>query len=58
LAARRGEICALRWDHVQQKSLIIVQSAEQTKAGVRYKQPKSGTGRNVHLSAPVIEALE
>lgn len=55
---RRGEICALRWDHVQQKSLIIVQSAEQTKLGVRYKQPKSGTGRNVHLSAPVIEALE
>jgi integrase len=55
---RRGEICALRWDHVQPKSLTIVQAAEQTKAGVRYKQPKSGTGRNVHLAAPVIEALE
>ena len=56
---RRGEICALRWDHmrVEQKSLTIMQSAEQTQGGVRYKQPKSGTGRNVHLSANVIEEL-
>lgn len=56
---RRGEICALRWDEVrlEQKSLAIIQSAEQTRAGIRYKQPKSGTGRNVHLSANVIEEL-
>jgi integrase len=56
---RRGEICALRWDHVQweQKSLTIIQSTEQTKAGIRYKQTKSGTGRNVHLSATMLEEL-
>jgi integrase len=56
---RRGEICALRWEHVrwEHKSLTIMQSAEQTVAGVRYKQPKSGAGRNVHLSAHVIEEL-
>ena len=57
---RRGEICALRWVHVlwEHKSLSVVQSAEQTKAGIRYKPPKSGQGRNVHLSATMIEELE
>jgi hypothetical protein len=51
---RRGEICALRWVHVlwEHKSLSVVQSAEQTKAGIRYKPPKSGHGRNVHLPQP------
>ena len=43
---RRGEICALRWDHVrwEHKNLTIMQSAEQTLAGVRYKQPNRGPG--------------
>jgi integrase len=44
---RRGEIVALRWRHVDLKrgQLTIAESAEQTKAGVRYKPPKSGKGR-------------
>ena len=41
---RRGEITALRWRHIDlaSLSLTIVESAEQTAAGVRYKPPKSG----------------
>lgn len=56
---RRGEIVALRWRNVdlQARKLLIVESAEQTKAGVRYKPPKSGKGRGVALSASVAEEL-
>jgi integrase len=36
----------------------IVESAEQTKAGVRYKEPKGGRTRNVALSATVVEELK
>jgi integrase len=47
---RRGEIAALRWRHVDLAAaqLGIVQSAEQTKAGVRYKEPK-GVGAHARL---------
>jgi len=36
---RRGEIAALRWRHINVASgqLSVVESAEQTTAGVRYK---------------------
>ena len=56
---RRGEICALRWEHVDLEtcSLSVMQSAEQTDSGVRYKEPKSGRGRNVALSATVADEL-
>lgn len=56
---RRGEIVALRWRNVdfQTGSLAIVESAEQTKEGVRYKPPKSGKGRRVALSASVADEL-
>jgi integrase len=56
---RRGEICALRWRNVDLVggALSVVESAEQTKAGVRYKVPKSGRGRSVALSATVVEEL-
>ena len=57
---RRGEICALRWRDVELTlggQLSVVQSAEQTRAGVRYKPPKSGKGRTVALSATVMEEL-
>jgi integrase len=39
---RRGEICALRWRHVDLDAaqLSIVESLEQTKAGLRFKSPK------------------
>jgi len=56
---RRGEIVALRWRHVDLEAgvLSIVESAEQTREGVRYKPPKSGRGRTVALSATVREEL-
>jgi integrase len=56
---RRGEICALRWKSVDlaKGQLAVVQSAEQTKAGVRFKEPKSGKARTVSLSATVVEEL-
>jgi len=56
---RRGEIAALRWGQVDfgRAQLSVLQSAEQTKAGVRYKEPKSGRSRTVALSETVVEQL-
>ena len=57
---RRGEICALRWRHVEMcraAQLPIVGSTEQTKAGVREKGTKSGRARTVALTALAIEEL-
>src|SRR5262245_40697798 len=56
---RRGEIAALRWGCVDldKGRLAVVQSAEQTKVGVRYKEPKSGQVRTVALSAAVVSEL-
>jgi integrase len=57
---RRGEIVALRWRNVDLAagSLAVVESAEQTAAGIRYKKPKSGRGRSIALSAYVVEELK
>jgi integrase len=56
---RRGEIAALRWGQVdlQAGSLAVVQSAEQTKRTVRYKEPKTGRARTVALSPMMVEEL-
>lgn len=56
---RRGEIAALRWQHVDLAAgqVAIVQNAEQTKAGVRYKEPKSGCARTVALSVTMVDEL-
>jgi integrase len=56
---RRGEIAALRWRHVDldRAQLAVVESAEQTKAGIRYKAPKSGKSRTVALPLIVIAEL-
>jgi integrase len=56
---RRGEIAALRWRNIDlgAAQVAVTESAEQTKAGVRYKQPKSGRGRMVALSARVVNEL-
>jgi integrase len=56
---RRGEICALRWRNVDLVAgqLSVVESLEQTKAGLRFKSPKSGKGRTVALSATVVDEL-
>ena len=56
---RRGEIVALRWSHIDlaASKMMVVESAEQTAAGIRYKPPKSGRGRTVALSAMVTAEL-
>jgi hypothetical protein len=56
---RRGEIAALRWRHVDldRAQLSVTESAEQTKAWVRYKSPKNGKGRTVALPAVVMAEL-
>jgi integrase len=57
---RRGEVCALRWRNADLTGgqLSIVESLEQTKAGLRFKSPKSGKGRTVALSATMVEELK
>jgi integrase len=59
---RRGEILALRWGRVELgdnlRQLSIVESAEQTKDGIRFKEPKSGRARTVSLSSTVIAELK
>jgi integrase len=56
---RRGEIIALRWRNIDlvRGQLSVVESAEQTAAGVRYKPPKSGRGRTLALSSTVVSEL-
>lgn len=56
---RRGEICALRWRHLDLDAaqLSVVESLEQTKAGLRFKSPKSGKGRTVALSGTMLDEL-
>jgi integrase len=56
---RRGEIAALRWRDVDLAAaqLSVVRSAEQTRAGVRYKEPKSGQGRTIALSNTLVTEL-
>ena len=56
---RRGEIIALKWRNVDlaASQLAVVESAEQTAAGVRIKEPKTGRARTVALSATVIAEL-
>jgi integrase len=56
---RRGEIAALRWRNINLAAaqLAVAESAEQTRAGVRYKQPKGGRARTVALSPRVVNEL-
>lgn len=56
---RRGEILALRWRHLDLDTgqLAIIESLEQTKAGLRFKETKSGRTRTVALSATVLAEL-
>jgi len=53
---RRGEIAALRWKSVDLEAgqLRVVASIEQTKAGCREKETKSGRDRVVALPAMLI----
>src|SRR4029450_8653951 len=56
---RRGEIAALRWRSVDLDAgqLAVVARVEQTKAGCREKETKSGRSRTVALSTTMIEEL-
>jgi len=57
---RRGELLALRWGNVDLDDEIIRvrESLEQTKAGLRFKPPKSRAGvRDVTLPAIVTDTL-
>src|SRR5215471_3016673 len=56
---RRGEILALRWRNadLDRGSLRVVESLEQTKAGLRFKAPKSEKARAIALPAFAIGEL-
>lgn len=56
---RRGEILALRWRNVDLDggSVRVVESLEQTKAGLRFKPPKSGKARAITLPGYATEEL-
>jgi integrase len=56
---RRGEICALRWRNVDLVAgqLSVMESLEQTKAGLRFKLPKSGKARTVELTQTMVTEL-
>jgi integrase len=58
---RRGEILALRWGNVDLDGKIIRvrESLEETRAGLRFKGPKSKAGvRDITLPTVVIETLQ
>jgi integrase len=56
---RRGELLALRWRNVDlvTGTLRVVESLEQTKAGLRFKSTKSEKGRGVALPGFAIAEL-
>ena len=57
--ARRGEVLALRWRNVDldRGTIRIVESLEQTKAGLRFKSPKTNRSRAITLPSYAIEEL-
>ena len=57
--ARRGEVLALRWRNVDlDRGIIrIVESLEQTRAGLRFKSPKTERARAVTLPSLAVEEL-
>jgi integrase len=56
---RRGEILALRWRNIGSNSGVVrvVESLEQTKAGLRFKAPKSDRARAITLPGFAAEEL-
>jgi integrase len=56
---RRGEILALRWHNVDldRGSVRVVESLEQTKAGLRFKAPKSEKARVITLPAFAVDEV-
>ncbi|MGB7006574.1 MAG: site-specific integrase, partial [Pseudolabrys sp.] len=56
---RRGEVLALRWKNVdlEQGTVRVVESLEETKAGIRFKSTKTDKGRAVLLPKFALEEL-
>lgn len=57
---RRGELCALQWQHVdlERATIDVERSIEETNAGLRIKPPKSRHGRRqIALPAAVVDVL-
>lgn len=56
---RRGEVLGLRWKNVDldRASLRVVESVEQTRAGLRFKAPKTEQARAVTLPAFAVDEL-
>jgi len=56
---RRGEITGLRWRSVDldNTQISVISSTEQTRAGVREKETKSGRARTVTLTALAVDEL-
>jgi integrase len=56
---RRGEVLALRWKNVDlgQGTVRVVESLEETKAGIRFKSTKTDKGRAVLLPKFALEEL-
>ena len=54
------EVCALRWGRVDLATgtIAVIEGAEQTRGGGRYKEPKSGRSRTVALSSFVLNELK
>jgi integrase len=56
---RRGEILALRWRNVDldRGTLRVMESLEQTKAGIRFKAPKTDRTRAITIPAFAVDEL-
>ena len=56
---RRGEVLALRWQHVdlERGVLEVVESIEETKTSLRFKPPKNGKTRAITLPAFAVAEL-
>jgi integrase len=56
---RRGEILALRWQHVDldRGTLQVVETIEETKTSLRFKPPKNGKTRAITLPAFAVTEL-
>jgi len=57
---RRGEVLALRWRDIDfgKQTLTVAQSIEETRAGLRFKEPKTKSGRRqIALPESVVNAL-
>lgn len=57
---RRGELLGLKWADIdfESRQLAVRRSVEQTRAGVRFKSPKSRKARTIQLSTHALDALK